>query len=85
MIVNVEIKHRSPFVGGASFGEVGAYERIDGVATGLLDPAHPAQPGDRAPGPGARKYGWVGGVSSPILCCCGRWMRRGATGGCYMR
>ena len=41
MIVNIEIKHRSPFVGGASFGEVGAYERIDGVVAGLLDPAHP--------------------------------------------
>ena len=41
MIVNIEIKRRSPFVGGASFGEVGAYERIDGVVTGLLDPAHP--------------------------------------------
>ena len=53
MIVNVDIKHRSPFVGGASFGEVGAYERIDGVATGLLDPAHQCNRGiallDQAP------------------------------------
>jgi hypothetical protein len=42
MIVNVEIRRRSPFFGGASFGEVGAYERIDGVVTGLLDPGHPS-------------------------------------------
>ena len=53
MIVNVEIKHRSAFVGGAAFGDVGAYERIDGVAAGVLDPGHPRNRGiallDRAP------------------------------------
>jgi hypothetical protein len=53
MIVNVEIKSRSSFVGGVSFGDVGAYERIDGVAIGLLDPAHPRNRGiallDQAP------------------------------------
>ncbi|HEY1413723.1 MAG TPA: alpha/beta hydrolase domain-containing protein, partial [Rhodopila sp.] len=47
------IKSRSPFVGGASFGDVGTYERIDGVAVGALDPAHPRNRGiallDRAP------------------------------------
>ena len=41
MITGIDIKSRSRFVGGASFGDVGAYERIDGVATGTLDPAHP--------------------------------------------
>ncbi len=53
MITGIEIKGRAPFVGGAAFGAVGAYERIDGVAIGALDPAHPRNRGiallDRAP------------------------------------
>jgi hypothetical protein len=57
MITNIEIKSRSPFVGGAAFGAVGAYERIDGVATGALDPSHPRNRGiallDKAPRNGA--------------------------------
>ncbi|HBK07770.1 MAG TPA: hypothetical protein DDZ81_18270 [Acetobacteraceae bacterium] len=42
MITGIEIKTRAAFVGGALFGDAGAYERIDGVASGLLDPNHPA-------------------------------------------
>jgi len=35
--------HRNePFAGGAIFGATGAYERIEGVASGKLDPSHPA-------------------------------------------
>jgi hypothetical protein len=53
MITNIEIKHRQAFVEGATFGPVGAYERIDGTATGALDPAHPRNTGiallDKAP------------------------------------
>jgi hypothetical protein len=53
MITGIEIRNRSPFVGGAPFGSVGAYERIEGVASGALDPAHPRNRGiallDRAP------------------------------------
>ncbi|HEY0423016.1 MAG TPA: alpha/beta hydrolase domain-containing protein [Rhodopila sp.] len=41
MITGIEIKSRSPLVGGAAFGGVGPYERIEGVASGELDPAHP--------------------------------------------
>jgi Alpha/beta hydrolase domain len=44
---------RKPFAGGASFGASGAYERIEGVASGALDPSHPANRNiallDRAP------------------------------------
>jgi Alpha/beta hydrolase domain len=44
---------REPFVGGATFAASGAYERIEGVASGALDPEHPANRGiallDRAP------------------------------------
>ena len=44
---------RELFAGGEAFGASGAYERIEGVATGLLDPAHPANRGiallDQAP------------------------------------
>jgi hypothetical protein len=53
MITGIEIKNRSPFVGGAAFGAVGSYERINGVAIGTLDPAHPRNRGiallDQAP------------------------------------
>ena len=45
MITGIEIKSRSPLVGGAAFGDTGAYERIDGVAIGVLDPAHPRNRG----------------------------------------
>ncbi|MEA2741410.1 MAG: hypothetical protein QOH05_4717, partial [Acetobacteraceae bacterium] len=53
MITGIEIKNRSKFVGGAAFGDAGAYERIDGVALGALDPTHPGNRGiallDKAP------------------------------------
>ncbi len=53
MIIAIEIVARTPFVGGAAFGAVGAYERIDGVAIGELDPAAPGNRGivnlDKAP------------------------------------
>ena len=53
MITAIEITSRVPFVGGADFGKAGAYERLDGVATGELDPALPANRGivniDKAP------------------------------------
>jgi hypothetical protein len=45
MITGIEIKSRSSFVGGAAFGTAGAYQRIDGVAIGALDPAHPRNRG----------------------------------------
>jgi hypothetical protein len=53
MITGIEITSRAPFVGGAPFGSVGAYERIDGVAIGELDPAAAGNRGivnlDKAP------------------------------------
>ena len=53
MITALEITSRAPFVGGASFGDIGPYERIDGIAIGEVDPAHPGNAGialiDRAP------------------------------------
>ena len=42
MITNLAIASRAPLVGGAPFGASGAYDRIEGTATGTLDPAHPA-------------------------------------------
>ena len=36
---------REPFAGGAVFGASGAYERVEGVASGALDPDHPANRG----------------------------------------
>ena len=53
MIHSIEILQREPLAGGAAFGASGAYERIDGVAFGALDPAHPGNKGiallDKAP------------------------------------
>jgi hypothetical protein len=53
MITAIEITSRAPFLGGATFGDAGAYERLDGVAIGEIDPAHPANRGivyiDKAP------------------------------------
>ena len=45
MITAIEITARAPFVGGAEFGATGAYERLDGIAIGELDPTHPANRG----------------------------------------
>lgn len=41
-VVNFEVTLREPFAGGQRFGDVGAYERIDGVLTFAVDPAHEA-------------------------------------------
>jgi hypothetical protein len=53
MITRFEVTSRAPFVGGAQFGATGAYDRIDGVATGEIDPARPCNAGiallDKAP------------------------------------
>ena len=53
MITGIEITKRAPLVEGTLFGASGAYERVEGVASGALDPAHPASQGiallDRAP------------------------------------
>src|SRR4051794_36712823 len=53
MIIDVTVNNRTPLVGGTGFGDAGAYERIDGVASGVLDPAHPRNRGiallDQAP------------------------------------
>jgi hypothetical protein len=45
MITTIQIRQSAPFVGGAEFGSVGAYVRIDGTASGTLDPAHPGNRG----------------------------------------
>jgi hypothetical protein len=53
MITAIDIRQSAPFVGGAEFGNVGPYVRIDGTASGTLDPAHPGNRGiallERAP------------------------------------
>ena len=53
MIVSLDITKREPLAGGAAFGAAGAYERVEGVAAGALDPTHPGNRGiallDRAP------------------------------------
>lgn len=41
-VIAVEIKHRQPYADGKSFGDSGAYERIEGVLTCAVDPANPA-------------------------------------------
>ena len=40
-LTKLEIRARKAFAGGQTFGDVGRYERIDGVAHFAVDPAHP--------------------------------------------
>ncbi|MFT5394139.1 MAG: hypothetical protein ACI8PT_004346 [Gammaproteobacteria bacterium] len=40
MLNNIEIAQRSALAGDSTFGDSGAYQRIKGVASGTLDPAH---------------------------------------------
>ena len=47
MITAIEITSRAPFVGGATFGDDGAYERLDGVAIGEARPGASRQPRHR--------------------------------------
>ena len=37
-VSKLEIKSRTPFAGGQAFGEVGAYEQVDGVVHFAVDP-----------------------------------------------
>ena len=41
-LTRFEIRRRGPYAGGQSFGEVGAYEQVDGIAHLAVDPLHPA-------------------------------------------
>lgn len=41
-VVSFEVKNREPFAEGQEFGDVGSYERVDGVLTFAVDPLHPA-------------------------------------------
>ena len=44
-VVKLEINRRSPYAGGKTFGDVGKYEQIDGVAHYAVDPLHPSNAG----------------------------------------
>lgn len=52
-VTSIRIDRVDPFAAGMSFGDVGAYERVIGVAMGELDPADPRNKGivniDKAP------------------------------------
>lgn len=41
-LIKFEIRHRRPYAGGRRFGEVGAYEQLDGIAHFEVDPLEPA-------------------------------------------
>ena len=41
-VVSVNIKSREPYANGKSFGDSGAYERIEGVLTYSVDPKNAA-------------------------------------------
>lgn len=52
-VTSIRVDRVEPFAAGMSFGDVGAYERVSGVAKGELDPADPRNKGivnvDKAP------------------------------------
>jgi hypothetical protein len=41
-LVRLEVRRRGPYAGGVSFGEVGAYEQLDGIGHFAVDPEHAA-------------------------------------------
>ena len=41
-VVDIKIESRTPVLQGKEFGNVGAYEKLEGTVTFALDPAHPA-------------------------------------------
>ncbi|MFN8534955.1 MAG: alpha/beta hydrolase domain-containing protein [Dehalococcoidia bacterium] len=41
-VVEFVVQRRTPYAGGQAFGEVGAYERVDGIVRFAVDPSHPA-------------------------------------------
>lgn len=41
-VVGFEVTRREPFADGESFGEVGVYEKVEGVLQFAVDPSHPA-------------------------------------------
>ena len=41
-VVDIKIESRTPVLQGKEFGTVGAYEKLEGVVTFALDPAHAA-------------------------------------------
>ena len=45
MLISIDIKSVAPLADGAAFGEVGAYERVIGVAHGEVDPKAPGNQG----------------------------------------
>ncbi|HUB11478.1 MAG TPA: alpha/beta hydrolase domain-containing protein [Acetobacteraceae bacterium] len=53
MITDITIRDQESLVGGAAFGASGAYARLNGTASGELNPSHPANRGiallDKAP------------------------------------
>ncbi|HEX3722783.1 MAG TPA: alpha/beta hydrolase domain-containing protein [Nitrolancea sp.] len=44
-VLSFEVTRRSPYAGGAVFGDAGAYDRIDGLITFGVDPDHDANQG----------------------------------------
>lgn len=40
-LVDLKILHREPYADGKSFGDVGPYEKLVGIATFMIDPNHP--------------------------------------------
>ena len=40
-LVDLQILRREPYAGGKSFGDVGPYEKLVGIATVMIDPLHP--------------------------------------------
>jgi hypothetical protein len=44
-VLGIEVTRRTPYAGGAQFGDAGAYERIDGLVTFGIDPENAANAG----------------------------------------
>lgn len=83
-VVGLEITSRRPLADGATFGDVGAYERIDGIVRFAVDPEHAANRAivdlDKAERDADGRV-----PSGPTSACSSRPTRRGGTVGCCSR
>ena len=41
-VTSIDINERGPYAGGMTFGDIGAYEQLDGTVHFAVDPASPA-------------------------------------------
>ena len=65
-VTSIEIKERGPYAEGMSYGDVGAFEQLDGTVHFAVRPIRPRQQSDNRLGIGFQERCWTGGVLSRL-------------------